>query len=372
MRVVFSSNSSWSVFNFRLNLLLKLKAVGHEIIVVAPDSKYASKLRELGFATMPIEVNGASTKLLDNITLFISLFKLYKSIKPDVVLHNAVKPNIYGALCCRILKIPAINNISGLGTIFLTNNLSSLVGKKLYNLSHRKVNTIFFQNPTDLSFFIQNDLVKPEQCVLIPGSGVDLKRFKPANYKKNIVITKFCFVGRLIRDKGIIEYTEAIQIIKKKYTNCEFYVLGELYPQNPTAVTKATLNEWISGGLLTFLGKSDHVERELIKFDCVVLPSYREGLSRVLLEASAMEIPCITTNVPGCSDVIKHGFNGYLCKAKDSNDLARQMEDFINLSQNERAAMGKNGRKLVVEKFDEEFVIKSYIDELNKIQQSFQ
>lgn len=367
MKIIFSSNSSWSVYNFRKNLLLSLKDTGYDIIVVAPKGKYLDKLIALGFQVHAITLDNSSVGIFTNLQYIFDLYKAYKYITPDVVLHNAVKPNIYGALVCRLLKIPVINNISGLGTIFLSNNISSKLGKLLYSISLKKVNTIFFQNPVDLSLFLKKKLVNEDQSILIPGSGIDLKRFRPKNDIRDNNITKFCFVGRLLRDKGIFEFIEAVKYIKSKDNNCEFYILGELYEQNPTAISQGTLDNWISQKLVTFLGKTDTVENEFQKFDCIVLPSYREGLSRVLLEASAMAIPAITTDVPGCNDVIEHGKNGLLCKVKDSQSLIKQIEAFIALTNEERQQMGRYGRKKVEEQFDEKIVIQAYLYAISKI-----
>jgi len=367
MKIIFSSNSSWSVYNFRKNLLAELNDQGHEVTVVAPSGPYLKKLGDMGFKTSPIKLDSGSTGIFDNLQLLLSLYKKYKLLKPDIVLHNAVKPNIYGAIICRWLKIPVINNISGLGTIFLSDNFTSKIGKLLYRFSQKKVKIIFFQNPTDLLLFKKKNLVRTNQAFLLPGSGVDLNRFVPVRNERDDNIIRFCYVGRLLKDKGIYELIDAIRVIKSKNLNCEFYIMGELYEQNPTAIKKKQLDTWIDEKLIIFLGKTDNVENELFKFDCIVLPSYREGLSRVLLEASAMAIPCITTNVPGCIDVIEHQKNGLICEVKNSEDLALQIERFTNFSKEKRNEMGAYGRKKVVAEFDEKIVIEKYIEAIRNI-----
>lgn len=367
MKIIFSSNSSWSVYNFRQNLLTAFTEKGYEVYIIAPDGEYLQKLSELGYKTKSIEIDNSSKSIFSNIKLLFDLYRLYKLIKPDVVLHNAIKPNIYGAIICRILRIPVINNISGLGAMFMSHNFSSYIGKQLYKFSQQKVNHIFFQNSSDLSLFLSKKIVKIEQCSLIPGSGVDLDRFRPRITDQNNGTTKFCYVGRLLGDKGIYEFIEAAQKIKSTYSNVEFYILGELYLKHPTSVSREKLEEWIESGLVIFLGKSDHVENELYKFDCIVLPSYREGLSRVLLEASSMGIPAITSNVPGCIDVIEDGRNGFICKVKDSEDLYYQMRKFLSIPKEERIKMGKYGREKVVKKFDERFVIAEYLNVIEQL-----
>jgi len=367
MKLIFSSNSSWSIYNFRTALLLALSAQGFDIYIVAPKGKYLDKLNDLGFQTVPIVIDNSSQNILANIKLMFDLFRLYRTLNPDIVLHNAIKPNIYGALVCRLLGIPVINNISGLGSIFMSHGVSSFFGKLLYRFSQQKAKKVFFQNSADLSFFKSNNLIKPEQCSLLPGSGVDLERFKPMLTKRDDALIKFCFVGRLIGDKGIYEFIAAAKKMKSVYSNVEFYILGELYLKNPTSISKEKLDEWIAEKTIIYLGKSDSVEKELSKFDCIVLPSYREGMARVLLEASSMAIPIITSDVPGCADVVENNKNGFICKVKNSEDLFLQMEKFISLSYDKRLKMGVYGREKVVKEFDEKIVIEKYIEAIDQI-----
>ena len=369
MKIVFSSNNSWSVYNFRLNLLHELSRRGYSVIIVAPPGEYLNKLKDHGFEISPIEINNYSQGILDNLNLIYKLYLKYKYLNPDIVLHNAIKPNIYGSLVCRFLNIPVINNISGLGSSFISDSYLKKIAIFFYRLSQKKSFRVFFQNKFDLDLFLNLKIININQCALIPGSGVDLDRFKP---KKRLFLDdsiKFCFVGRLIKDKGIYEYIEAAVKIKEKYNNVAFYILGEMMPLNPNSISQIDLNNWENKNIINYLGKTDFVENELNKFDCVVLPSYREGLSRVLLEASSMAIPIITTDVPGCVDVVENNINGFVAKVKDIDDLIVQIEKIINLSKLEREIMGANGRKIIENKFDEKIVINSYlitIDDLLK------
>ena len=366
-KIIFTSNSSWSIYNFRKNLLLKLQSLGYQIICVSPKSNYQDKLKELGFLCRTISINSSSTGFMSNIKILFNLYNTYKDINPDIVMHNAAKPNIYGAIICRVLNIPAINNISGLGTLFLNNKISSKFGRYLYRISQKKVHTVFFQNSDDMSLFIEGNLVKKEQSKLIPGSGVDLVKFKPCKRKQNEV-EKFAFIGRLLRDKGIFEYIQAAELALKKYKQkCKFYVLGDIYKENPTAVTDQQLSKWIDKNIIIYLKKTDLVEEKMKNFDCIVLPSYREGLSKVLLEASAMGIPSITTNVPGCRDIVEDSQNGFICNAKDVVSLFNSIERFIHLSDEQKNKMSQYSRKKAEEQFDENIVINSYIKVIRSI-----
>jgi len=367
LKIVFSSNSSWSVYNFRLNLLHELSKRGYTVIIVAPPGEYLNKLKDNGFEISPIEINNYSKGILDNLHLIYKLYLKYKYLKPDIVLHNAIKPNIYGSLVCRFLQIPVINNISGLGSLFIGDSYLKKIAVFFYRLSQKKAFRVFFQNQFDFDLFLNLKIINTYQAALIPGSGVDLERFKP---KKKLFFDnslKFCFVGRLIKDKGIYEYIEAAEKIKEKYSNVKFYILGEMMPQNPNSISQIDLNNWQNKKTIHYLGKTDFVENELNKFDCVVLPSYREGLSRVLLEASSMAIPIITTNVPGCVDVVENNINGFVAKVKDIDDLILQIEKMINLSKIERDIMGENGRKIIENKFDEKIVINSYLKTIEDV-----
>jgi glycosyltransferase involved in cell wall biosynthesis len=372
MKLIFSSNSSWSIYNFRYNLLNEISEKGFEIIIIAPPGLYLEKLANLGYNTIPISIDNSSTSVLSNLKLLWDYFVLYKKVNPDIVLHNAVKPDIYGALVCRLLKIQVINNISGIGAIFMSNRFSTALGRVLYRISQKKVHTVFLQNKTDYNLFIDNKLITLSQGKVIPGSGVDINRFRPVKIQRDDSTIKFCFVGRLIGDKGIYEYIDAAKKGKEEKLNAAFYVLGELYLQHPTAVQQETLNQWIEEGTIEFMGKSDEVEKILSQFDCIVLPSYREGLSRVLLESCSMAIPAITSNVPGCIDVIEHGKNGLICKVKDSEDLFIQIKTFIALSKEERNKMGAYGRKKIEMEFDEKIVIDYYLQAINQIANSNQ
>jgi glycosyltransferase involved in cell wall biosynthesis len=370
MKLIFSSNSSWSIFNFRLNLLKEIRTSGFDIKIVAPSGPYMDKLKKLGYETIPVEIDNSSKSILSNLKLIRDYFIIYKKEKPDLILHNAIKPDIYGALVCRFLKIPVINNISGIGALFMSGGLSSTLGKILYRVSQKKAHTIFLQNPIDYKLFIDNSLISLDQGKIIPGSGVDTERFKPVQIHRGDGVTKFCFIGRIIGDKGIYEFVEAAKSLKSENLAVAFYILGELYPQHPTAVHEETLHKWTEAGIVQFLGKSDEVEKELYKFDCIVLPSYREGLSRVLLEACSMAIPVITTDVPGCIDVVENGKNGFVCKAKDSEDLCLQMKHFIALSEEERRRMGSYGRYKIENEFNEKIVLKQYLNAIRQIKQT--
>jgi len=361
-------NTSWNVYNFRLNLLKVLQNDGYIITVIAPKDEYSIRLKNEGFQYIDLKMNNDGTNILEELKLIVQLFKVYKFIHPDIILQYTIKPNIYGTLVARLLKIPVINNISGLGTIFLKEKIIYKLARFFYKVLLRFPKKVFFQNRDDHEKFLKQKLVKKINSETIPGSGIDINRFLPI-YREEHDNEEFCFlmIARLIKDKGIVEYIEAIQIIKKEYQNVRFQLIGSLYLGNPTAIKEEELNLWIKEGLIEYLGVSDEIEIIISKSDCVVLPSYREGLSRVLLEAASMEKPIVTTNVAGCKDVVDHGVNGFLCEVRDSKSLAKNMINMLKLSKEDRKIMGQKGRQKVIQQFNEKILIDKYVSTIEEI-----
>ncbi len=358
-------NTNWNIFNFRVSLLKSLQAQGYKIIAIAPHDKYVPKLEALGIECHPIVIHNKGVNPFQDLKLIFDFYRLYKMIKPEVLLHYTIKPNIYGGIAAWLVGIPVISNISGLGTVFLNNKLSSRIARLLYKVALKSPKTVFFQNKDDRALFIQLKLVAKEKTALLPGSGINTQEFLPIAVNKTNTDLQFLFIGRLLKDKGLVEYVEAARLLKIDYPRVQFLVLGAFYAGNPTAISVQTMTEWEQQGLVTYLGVSDHVASIIASVDCVVLPSYREGLSRVLLEAASMAKPIVTTNVPGCRDVVDEGVNGFLCQPKNVEDLVRAIKKMIHLEPEEREKIGKKGREKVVAEFDDCLVIEKYINKIN-------
>jgi len=258
------------------------------------------------------------------------------------------------------LKIPTICNVSGLGTVFLNEKLSSKIARSLYRLSFIFPKKVFFQNCEDKKMFIEKKLIKEKIADRINGSGINPDKYIPKTTASDAFI--FLLIARLIKDKGILEYIDAIKIIKEKGIQqpIRFKIIGGLYEANPTAVKEHELKRWIDEGLIKYIDHTDYICTHIAKASCVVLPSYREGLSRSLLEAASMAKPIVTTDVPGCKDIIDDGVNGYLCKVKDSNSLADAMLKMLELSDSQREEMGKKGREKVMHEFSDDVIITKY------------
>jgi len=360
-------NTSWNIFNFRLGLLKALQEVGYRVIAIAPTDEYSKNLEELGIEHHNITINNKGTNPIEDVKIIFAFYKLYKELSPDVILQYTIKPNIYGSMAAGMLGIPVISNISGLGTVFLNDSLSSKVARFLYKVALRTPKKVFFQNSYDKELFVSSKLVKEEQTGLLPGSGINTELFKPSSHEKTNNVIQFLCVARLVRDKGIKEYEAAAEQLKKKYDNVEFAILGAFYPGNPTAISKEEMAQWEEENIINYLGTNDDVRSVMIEADCIVLPSYREGLSRVLLEAASLEKPIVTTNVPGCREVVDDGVNGYLCEVKDADSLAEAMEKMIVLTNEQRKVMGQKGREKVIAEFDEKLVIAKYKSAISEL-----
>jgi glycosyltransferase involved in cell wall biosynthesis len=369
--IAISINTSWNIFNFRLGLLKALQDEGFNIVAIAPEDKYSQKLKEMGVAHYDIAINNKGTNPIEDARLVWHFYTLYKQVNPDIILQYTIKPNIYGSMAAGMLGIPVISNISGLGTVFLNDSFSSKIAHFLYKVALRVPKKVFYQNAHDRELFVKSKLIEPGKTDLLPGSGIDTEKFKPQRVdSENDEELRFLFIARLVKDKGLMEYVDAArQIISdgildrvRNDIKAKFFILGAFYPGNPTAISTEDMEQWEEEGTVTYLGTSDDVKSVIGHYDCVVLPSYREGLSRVLLEAASMAKPIITTDVPGCKEVVDDGVNGYLCQAKDADSLKEQMEKMSALSARERQEMGRRGREKVIAEFDEKLVIEKYLD----------
>lgn len=366
MKIVFSSNISWSIYNFRLGLLRSLLEDGHEIFTIASHDKYSNKLEKEGFSYYKININNNSKNPLEDLKTIYKYYMLYKKIKPHVICHNAIKPNIYGTIAAKLLGIPVINNISGLGTLFIRKSISTSIAKLLYRHSQGYANIVFFQNSHDSSLFVNENLVNIKKVRLIPGSGVDTSLFQPkTKTKKNIF--SFIFVGRFLKDKGMLELYDAVIGLSKIRNDFKVILLGSRYVSNETSISEVQLNLFKTNNFFHVFGHTDNVQNELGKADCLILPSYREGLSKVLIEAGSSGIPCITTNVPGCKDVITDNYNGLIIEPKSSESLLVAMEKMLKFEYSTLSKLGKNARRNIIENFSMQKINTIYKNEINKV-----
>ena len=360
MKIAIVLNTSWNVYNFRLGLIEALRENGHQVIVLAPQDQYSQRLEELGFQFYPVKMDSKGVNPVKDASVVWELYRLYKRIAPDIVLHYTVKPNIYGSLAARAARIPMINNVCGLGTVFLQKNWVSMIAKFLYRVAFRYPNKVFFQNHDDFQLFVREKLINPKIADTVPGSGINLNKFQPNT--QTVISSQFTFlvISRLIYDKGIVEYVEAIRQLRKMGIQARFQILGAKAPDHKRGIPLELINSWITEGIIEYLGTTDDVKSVVEQADCVVLPSYREGLPRTLLEAASMGKPIITTDTAGCKHVVDDQETGFLCKVQSSTDLADKMLKMTKLSPEERLMMGNKGRDKVRQEFDENLVINKY------------
>jgi glycosyltransferase involved in cell wall biosynthesis len=359
MRIAIVINKSWNIYNFRLSLVKALLAAGHEVIAIAPEDAYSAKLVTEGceFVHLPMESKG--TNPLKDLLLIQNFLKAYKQVKPDVILQYTIKPNIYGSIAAKLAGIPTINNVSGLGTVFIVQNLVSKVAMALYKFSFQFPAKVFFQNNDDKALFLERNLVKESITEVLPGSGIDTQRFQPAPFQRHTPFT-FLMVSRALYEKGLVEYVEASKILKAKFPEVRIQLLGGIDEEGNIGIKRTLVEQWAQEGWLEYLGTSDDVAGVMRNADCVVLPSYREGTPRTLLEAAALGKPIVTTNVPGCKETVIDGYNGYLCEVRNGKDLAEKMQQVLSLPDTALQTMGQHSRQLAEEKFDEKYVIDRY------------
>lgn len=364
--ILIVSNYAWTLYNFRLPLIRRLKEAGYRVELAAQFDGYERKLEnEVDYLHNLYISRGGVNPITDLMTLLHLIF-LIKRSRSNLSLFFTIKPVIYGCLAARILGVPSIPMITGLGTAFISGSWLNAVVKLLYKVSLASCSTIFFQNKDDRRIFLDNSLVNSDVCRLSPGSGIDTNRFRPdaRSDEGNKGDGEFVFllIARMIKDKGVVEFVDAARTVRTKFDNVQCRMLGPLGVQNRSAVSRHEIIQWTSAGIVTYLGSTDEVAPYIAAADCIVLPSYREGTSRVLLEAASMAKPIITTDVPGCREIVEHGINGFLCCARDADDLAEQMMAMVSLPKKKRHQMGHEGRRKVVNGFDEMVVVDLFME----------
>lgn len=361
-KILISINTSWNIFNFRRNLLQHLLDKGFQIIACAPRDSYSQKLMAMGIEFHEIQMAQKGTNPFEDLKLLFNYRRIFKEIKPDICLFYTIKPNIYGSLAAHSEKIPYINNISGLGTVFLRKRLSSVVAKLLYKKALKNSALVYFQNQDDKLLFINKSIVKHKKIKVLPGSGIDLNYFKRSNLKRQGAKFTFLMISRTVFDKGIREYIEASRIVKKKYPNVKFSLLGKAEEEGKLGYAKHEMEKISEREGINWYGIKEDVRPFLEKADVVVLPSYREGMSRALIEALAMETAILTTDVPGCRELANKNQNGLLCKAKDATDLAQKMVEFIEMPNENISNMGRSGRLFIKKSFSDEVIFAAYLN----------
>ena len=370
-KIALVANTSWSIYNFRLGLIIQLQKSGFQVLIIAPQDDFSTKLTEIGCEFIPIRLDNYGINPLNDISIIFQLRRIYLQHQPDIIFHYTIKPNIYGSIAAFLCKIPAIAITTGLGLLSADSNnkLLRLISFSLYRLAGRLASEMWFLNEPNRQLFIERKIIEPYKAHLLPSEGVDINWFKPdpkliSTPKKHLT---FLFAGRFIKDKGIFEFAEAARLIIKRYPQARFQIVGFIDVKNPSFISEKQLREWESEKILTYLGETTDIRPYLQEADCIVYPSYYgEGLSRILLEAASMATPIITTNSTGCREVVIPNVSGFLCKPRNVSDLVTKIEHFIKLTPKKRKKMGQKAREFVENNFNESIIIELYLESIKR------
>lgn len=367
-RIAVIENHELGIYSIRHDLVMALAEKYDVTILTEVDDSF--KNGDLENVVRFVDVGKSVLNPVTAVKYNSRLRKALKEANPDVCLTFTIRPAIYGNMVTGRLKIPTISTITGTGPLFESNSISYTIARQLYKWVLKKTKFVFFPNYDDLNAFIKAGYIKKEQAKRVPGSGVNYEKFAPMPFTRGDD-GKFIFlyISRLLKDKGVMEYVEAAAMIKEQFPAAEFHIIGPLWAGNKKSltVTEKELNEWVEKKWIVYHDKQKDVKPFIADADCVVMPSYREGMSNVLLEAASMARPLITTDVTGCRDIVEDGVNGLLCKVKSGKDLAEKMKRMMNIPAPEREVMGKKGREKMIREFDKKMVIQIYLQAIDEI-----
>lgn len=383
MKIIFFANTDWYLYNFRLPLAKAVRDLGTDVILLTPPGKYVEKLKEEGFRCILVEMHRRSLNPLTELCLLIKIIGVYLKERPAIVHHFTLKCVMYGSIsayCARVTN--CVNAITGMGFVFTSGSylariLRPFVESTLKLILNGQNSRLILQNPDDVSALISKNIISPDRVRLIRGSGVNTAIFKPDSYQANAradskeSIVKVLISTRLLLDKGIIEFVESARYLKlKAKVSIDFLIAGSPDPGNPSSVTLDQINRWVEQKFVNYLGHVDQMEKLLTKVDIVVLPSYREGVPRILIEAAASGLPLVATDVPGCREIVKNGVNGLLVPVRDSSALAAAIQ-YLAENPAERLRMGEAGREIAINEFDERIVISSTLSVYHELVPEF-
>ncbi|WP_144158638.1 glycosyltransferase family 4 protein [Paraburkholderia sp. BCC1885] len=362
LRITLVCNTAWAIYTYRQGLIRELVARGVAVTVLAPRDRTFDLLTTMGCRCIELPMASKGTNPRDDLRTLWALYRQYRAIRPHLVFHYTIKPNIYGSIAAKLAGVASVAVTTGLGYVFIQQSRAAQVAKKLYRFAFRFPREVWFLNRDDQAAFLdQNLLVHPERARLLHGEGVDLQQFAftPLPDKPHF---DFVLIGRLLWDKGVGEYVEAARRLRARYPHARFRLLGPVGVDNPSAISREEVAAWEREGVIEYQGEAHDVRPLIAAADCVVLPSYREGVPRTLMEASAMGRPIVATDVPGCREVVADGVNGLLCEVRNAGSLAQRLAQMLDMSGDARRAMGERGRQKVAAEFDERVVINKYKD----------
>ncbi|MEQ2464769.1 glycosyltransferase family 4 protein [Niallia hominis] len=360
-KILILANNDAGLYKFRKELIYEL-VNNYEVYISLPNGPYIKKLKDMGCKFVNTQINRRGTNPISDLKLLLKYKSIIKEIRPSVVLTYTIKPNIYGGLACRLARAPYIANITGLGTAIENKGILQKISLFLYKIGLKNSSCVFFQNDSNKQFFLKKELVKEKVANLIPGSGVNLKQYSYEKYPDDEKTIRLLYIGRLMKAKGIEELLKASEKVKKLYPNVYFELIGA----SEEDYTKR-INELCELGIIKYHGEQGDVRPFIKNSHSVILPSYHEGTSNVLLESASLGRPILASKVPGCIETFDEGVSGFGFKTRSEDSLVEVIERFINLSYEEKEAMGKAGRIKMEKEFDRNIVIDAYMNEIVKI-----
>lgn len=364
MTIAFVANTSWNIYNFRKGLVQHFLREGHRVIVMAPIDRYTDLVIKWGVDFFETPLDGTGANPLKDWSYLRKLIFSLKTEKPSIILSYTIKSNIYSSIASRMLKIPVICNVSGLGTVFLVKGITGVIAMLLYKVAFRFSTKVCFQNLDDKELFTSKINLSADRIGLLPGSGINVQDFayQPVTIGKP---TRFLMIARLIVEKGVREYAEAARAFDEK--DASFTLVGDLDENHARAIAKSELEEWVDGGFISYQPHSDDIKKLIVEHEVIVLPSYREGTPRTLLEAGAIGRPLIASDVPGCREVVRNKVNGFLFDLQSDKDFINAIQQYIDLKHEQKIKMGQLSRELIEDQFDEAIIINRYSTWIHQI-----
>lgn len=350
-RILILANFDVGLYKFRKELIQELLNQGNEVYISLPDGELVRNLERMGckFVNTAVDRRGINPKTDAKLMLFYC--KLIKRLHPDMVITYTIKPNIYGGLMCRMLRVPYVVNITGLGTAFQSESAVKKLVTFLYKIALKKAKVVFFENIGNKQTFLDLNILKEKQTCVLNGAGVNLAEYPFCEYPSGEEI-RFLFIGRVMKEKGVDELFEVAKKIKKEYSNVFFDIVGPMEDNY-----KERIDKLVKNGIIEYHGYQEDVKPFIQKCQCFVLPSYHEGMANTLLEAGAMGRPLMTSRIHGCMEAVEDGKNGYLVKAKDTEELLEQIQKFLSIDYEKKKEMGEVSRKIIEKRFDKKKVV---------------
>lgn len=370
-KILIIANDESTILNFRCEIVSSFVKSGFDVTVCYPLAENTESIASLGCKVENVNVSRHGTDILQDLKFVKDCKKLIHQYHPDIVLTYTVKPNIYASIACQSTKTPYLNNVTGLGSVLQNKGLLSSLILKLQKIGYRKSSCVFFQNVENRDKLKEAGVIgENTPTVILPGSGVNLEKQKYESFPPNDGVTRFVFVSRVRADKGYNEFFEAVQHIKQKYPNTEFHVIGWYEEEQLTPMVDKLHGE----GVIIYHGKKLQEEVHEIEknCNCLIHPTYHEGMANVLLEAAATGRPVIATNIHGCMEAFEEGITGFGCKVKDARSLEEAIEKFINTPYEQQVEMGRRGREKMEKEFDRNLVAQKYIEMIHKVTESDQ